>query len=65
LNLNAGCKRRQNGSAELQIPLLEIGRRDFFVFRAGGIRKKLYFNDNCRIAMGDKRGIRWKRNIKF
>jgi hypothetical protein len=48
LNLNAGCKRGQNGSVELQIPLLEIGRRDFFVFRAGEIRKK---NKEC-----EKRG---------
>jgi hypothetical protein len=40
LNLNAGCKRRQNGSAELKIPLLEIGRRDFFVYELGKLEKR-------------------------
>jgi hypothetical protein len=55
----------QNGSAELKIPLFKLEGGIFSFFEQGGIRKKLYFNDNCRIAMGDKRGIRWKRNIKF
>jgi hypothetical protein len=51
LNLNAERKRRQNASAELQIPLLEIGRWDFFVFRAGEIRKKMKNVKNVVIVL--------------
>jgi hypothetical protein len=51
LNLNAGCKRGQNGSVELKIPFLKIGRRDFFVFRAGEIRKKMKNVKNVVIVL--------------